>query len=195
MPPAHFCSIKPRVAPRRAAGASTVPLNRSVATHTLIGALALSFGCGAVEPDQEAQNKRLVREYTEVVFNQGATERLPEFVSPDYVEVYDNQTYALGLEGAKAHVDGVRAAFPNLQITIEQQFCDGNWVVSRITASGTHNGAWLGMKPTGKKLSFTGVNIDRVENGLIVEHGGAANLFAPLLAAGAIHLSDGGEPD
>jgi len=42
------------------------------------------------------------------------------------------------------------------------------------------------MKPTGKTITFTGVNVDRLKDGKIVEHGGAANLMDPLLKAGVI---------
>jgi predicted ester cyclase len=55
---------------------------------------------------------------------------------------------------------------------------------------GTHKGVWLGMRPTGKKVEMTAVNIDRVFGGLIVEHGGAANVFEPLLEIGAIKIAD-----
>jgi predicted ester cyclase len=47
-------------------------------------------------------------------------------------------------------------------------------------------GEWLGMKPTGKKIEISTVNVDRVVNGKIVEHGSAANMFEALLGAGAI---------
>jgi predicted ester cyclase len=73
-------------------------------------------------------------------------------------------------------------------VTVEQQIAEGEWVVSRITARGTHLGTWLGMKPTGEWVEITGVNIDRVVDGRIVEHGGAANLLGPLLEIGAIRV-------
>jgi hypothetical protein len=44
------------------------------------------------------------------------------------------------------------------------------------------------MKPTGKRVEITGVNVDRVVDGRIVEHGGAANLLGPLLEIGAIRV-------
>lgn len=52
--------------------------------------------------------------------------------------------------------------------------------------TGTHEGEWIGIKPTHKKLSFTGVNIDRVINGKIIEHGGSVNTFETLLEANLI---------
>ena len=48
------------------------------------------------------------------------------------------------------------------------------------------------MKPTGKPVTFTGVNVDHVVGGRIVEHGGAANMLGPLLEIGAIRV-EGGE--
>jgi predicted ester cyclase len=115
---------------------------------------------------------------------------LTEFISPDYTEVYNNARYPTGIDGAKEHVLGVRATYPDLQVRIEQQIAEGDWVVTRITARGTHRGTWLGIKPTGKVVEITGVNIDKVVGGRIVEHGGAANLFEPLLEIGAIRVAD-----
>jgi predicted ester cyclase len=59
--------------------------------------------------------------------------------------------------------------------------------VARVTGHGTHLGAGLGMRPSGKAVEITGVNIDGVVNGRIREHGGVADLLGPLLALGAIH--------
>ena len=81
---------------------------------------------------------------------------------------------------------GVRRTYPDLHVTIEQQIAEGDWVVTRITARGTHRGEWLRMKPTGKTVEITGVNIDRVVNDRIVEHGGAANLLEAFLEIGAV---------
>ena len=55
-------------------------------------------------------------------------------------------------------------------------------MISEFQMEGTHAGTWLGIPPTGRRLSFTGVNIDRVSGGKIVEHGGAVNTFETLLA-------------
>lgn len=152
-------------------------------------AILLSTGCGEEPRALEERNKALVRRYLEEVVSTGELDALDRFVSPDYVEVHENVRHPMGLDGARAHVLGVRAAFPDLAITVEQQLAEGEWVVSRITARGTHRGDWLGMRPTGQALVFTGVNVDRVVDGRIVEHGGAANLLGPLLSAGAVEIA------
>ena len=136
------------------------------------------------------ENKLLVRRYYKEVVNTGNVDQLAEFISPAYVEVHDNTRHPIGLEGAKEHVLGVRQSYPDLHLTVEQQIAEGEWVVTRITARGTHEGVWFRMRPTGEKVEMTAVNIDRVVDGRIVEHGGAANLLEPFLEIGAIRIAD-----
>ncbi len=134
------------------------------------------------------ENKLLVRRFYEEVVSTGNLESIEHFISPEYVEVQDGKRHAAGTEGAKAHIIGVRETYPDLRVTVERQIAEGEWVVSLIIARGTHKGSWLGMKPTDKPVTFTGVNVDRVVNGRIVEHGGAANLLFPLLEVGAVRV-------
>jgi len=136
------------------------------------------------------ENKLLVRRYYEEVVNTGDVNQLAEFISPAYVEVHNNTRHPIGLEGAKEHVLGVRETYPDLHLTVEQQIAEGEWVVTCVTARGTHEGVWLGMRPTGEKVEMTAVNIDRVVDGRIVEHSGAANLLEPFLEIGAIRIAD-----
>ena len=133
-------------------------------------------------------NKKLVRRYIEEVINTGEVALMDQFISPDYTEVYENKRYPLGIEGAKEHILGVRKTYPDLTLSIEYQIAEGEWVATGITARGTHHGEWMGIKPTGKVLTYTGVNVNRIVNGRIVEHGGAANLLGPLLEADAIRV-------
>jgi predicted ester cyclase len=137
--------------------------------------------------------RTVVRRYVEEVVNTGDVSRLAEFVAPGYVEVHAGRTYPVGLEGAREHVLGVRRTYPDLRVTILRQIAEGEWVASVITAVGTHRGEWIGIRPTGKVITVTGVNVDRVVDGRIVEHGGAADLFTPFLEAGAIRVVGPGD--
>ena len=132
------------------------------------------------------KNKELVRRYYEEVVNTGDVDALSEFISPDYVEVHDNTRYPIGIEGAKAHIIGGRQTYGDLHLTIERQIAEGDWVVTQVTAKGIHQGTWMGIKPTGKPVEFTCVNVDKVVGGRIIEHGGAANMLGPLLKIGAV---------
>lgn len=135
--------------------------------------------------DTEA-DKRLVRRFYEEVVNTGDVARIADFVSPGCVETDGRDRLESGIDGMAEHVRGVRTVYPDLHLTVERQIAEGEWVVSVITARGTHRGEWMGMKPTGRELVFTGVNVDRVVDGRIVEHGGAANMLIPFLEAGAL---------
>jgi predicted ester cyclase len=133
-------------------------------------------------------NKKVVRKYIEEVINTGDVGEINKFVSADYTEVFEGKRYPIGIQGAKEHILGVRQTYPDLTLTIDRQIADGDYVATCITAQGTHSGHWLGIKPTGKMVTYTGVNIDKVVDGRIVEHGGAANMLGPLIEIGAVRI-------
>jgi predicted ester cyclase len=133
-------------------------------------------------------NKQVVRDFIEKVTNSGNIENISDYISPDYIEVYNGISYQVGIEGAKEHINGVRKTYSDLKLVIEKQIAEGNLVVTCYTMTGIHSGEWMGIKPTEKKIKVTGVNVDKVINGKIIEHGGAANMFDGLLEIGAIEL-------
>ena len=133
-------------------------------------------------------NKAIVRRFYEEIVNTGNVDLIERLISPEYTEVMDGIRYLAGIEGAKEHIIGVRQTYPDLHLTIERQIAEGEWVVTCITARGTHQGWWLGIRPTGKSVVYTGVNVDRVVGGRIAEHGGAANMLGPLLEIGAVKV-------
>lgn len=135
-------------------------------------------------------NAAVVRQYIEQVINTGNAELVPQFVAENYEEVYNNKRYPIGIAGAQAHVAGVRNTYPDLHLRVDRQIASGEWVATCYTMTGTHSGAWMGIQPTGKIIEVAGVNIDRVIDGKIVEHGGAANLLDSLLAIGAVKIAN-----
>ena len=143
--------------------------------------------------DHMENNKQLVREYILDIVNTGDVSQISKYIHPEYVEVYNNVRHSIGIEGATKHIIGVRKTYPDLILAIEKQFADEDWVVTQITARGTHQGEWLGMKPTGAFVEFSGVNIDKIQNNLIIEHDGAANLLETFLEIGAIEIVGHGE--
>ena len=74
------------------------------------------------------------------------------------------------MEAARQIAAARRKVFPDLQIIIEDQIAEGDKVVTRYRASGTHRGELAGLAPTGKKVEVTGINICRIEGGKIAEH-------------------------
>ena len=133
-----------------------------------------------------SDNKEIIRRYLEDIENTGDVSNIQDFIAEDYTEVYEGVRHRIGIQGAIDHVLGVRQVYPDLKLTIENQISEGEWVVTTYSVTGTFENEWFGMKPTGKPITYTGVNVDRIKNGKIIEHGGAANLLDPLMKAGVI---------
>ncbi len=135
--------------------------------------------------DVTERNKALIRRFIETV-NTGDVAHLDHFISPECIETDGKVRVKSGVAGMAEHVRGVRRTFPDLHLTVERQVAEGEWVATLVTARATHRGEWLGMAPTGKGVVITAVNLDRVVDGLLVEHGGAANMLEALLEVGAL---------
>jgi predicted ester cyclase len=108
------------------------------------------------------ENKELIRRFIVEVVNTGHVDLVADFVSPDCVETDGKVRVVSGIDGMADHIRGVRATYPDLQLTVERQIAEDDWVATQITARGTHQGEWLGIRPTGRQLVFTGVNVDRI---------------------------------
>lgn len=79
-----------------------------------------------------------------------------------------------------------RKTYPDYTIEIIRQFEDGETVVSEFIMKGTHKGEFIGITPTNKIIEMKGVDIDKIVNGKIVEHGGAVNTFEAFWENGLI---------
>jgi steroid delta-isomerase-like uncharacterized protein len=117
-----------------------------------------------------AETLAISRRLLEEAFNSGNLDVIDELVAPEFV----NHDAALpeptvGIEAAKASITGYRDAFPDLRLTVEQQFGEGELVTTRWSARGTHQGELMGMAATGKQATVTGITIDRIVDGRIVE--------------------------
>jgi steroid delta-isomerase-like uncharacterized protein len=117
-----------------------------------------------------AAKKTLVRRYFEEVFNQGRLRVADELFGADYV-LHDPASTGLpqGPEAMKRFARQHRAAFPNLRVIVVAQMVDGEDIATRWTSRGTHEGVLMGVPPTGRLVTASGVAIDRVHAGKIVE--------------------------
>jgi steroid delta-isomerase-like uncharacterized protein len=114
--------------------------------------------------------KRIPRQMIEEVYNKGRVDVIDELVAPGYVghDPALPQEIA-GPQGEKEIVAGYRAAFPDLLVTIDDQVAEGDRVVTRWTARGTHTGDLWGIAGTGKEVTIAGTTIDRIQNDRLVE--------------------------
>ena len=117
-----------------------------------------------------AETKGIARRLLEEAFNSGNLDVVDELLAPEFV----NHDAALpeptvGVAAAKASIAGYRAAFPDLRLTVELQVAEGEFVTTRWTGRGTHQGDLMGMAATGKQATVTGITIDQIADGRIVE--------------------------
>jgi steroid delta-isomerase-like uncharacterized protein len=134
------------------------------------------------------ENKARVRRLMEAAYNQGKLEPLDEVLDPEFV-CYDPNSEAGEVRGAENIRRGVvllRNAFPDLTITIQDQIAEGDKVVTRCTFTGTHEGEFFGLPPTGKRLEMSGIYIDRFEGDRLVEEWPEYDLLGAMKQLGAI---------
>ena len=116
------------------------------------------------------ENKALVRRYAEEVLNQSNLDLFDEIFAPDFVQYGADPDQVSGVEDLRQFFIMLRSGFPDFQVTIEDLFAaEGNKVVLRFTFRGTHQGAFMGVAPTGKQVTMTGIDIFHIADGKIVE--------------------------
>jgi steroid delta-isomerase-like uncharacterized protein len=115
------------------------------------------------------QNRAIVRRAFEEPWK-GSLAVVDELVASDYIG-HDpaNPEPLRGPEGVKEFISTYRAAFPDARITVEQQLAEGDLVATRWSGRGTHEGELMGIEPTGKQVTVSGLTISRLEGGKIVE--------------------------
>jgi steroid delta-isomerase-like uncharacterized protein len=121
---------------------------------------------GALPQATEA-NKALFRRVMEEGWNQHNLASLHE-VFADCV-YYSPATGELKGEALKQLVASLAAAFPDRRVTIEDQVAEGDKLVTRWDSTGTHQGEFMGLAPTGRQVTFGGMNISRIVEGKVVE--------------------------
>jgi predicted ester cyclase len=127
----------------------------------------------------------IIKQYIEKVISTRMENKIEKFIFPDYAKVYNGRRYHLGIKVAAEYVGGVRQTYPDLRVTVEQHMAKGEWVANSIIARHL-SGCYLGIKPTGKVLTFSESNVDKLVNGLNIENDSATCMLKPLLETGAI---------
>ena len=114
------------------------------------------------------QNKVHIQRVIDEVYNRGNLSVVDEVAARDMI-IHAPSKDIRGSEGAKQYVSAFRAGFPDLHFTIEDQVAEGDTVVTRWTARGTHRGEFQGVPATGRKIQLAGTDIDRIVGGKVVE--------------------------
>jgi steroid delta-isomerase-like uncharacterized protein len=135
------------------------------------------------------ENKEKACRLVEEAFGQGNVEVIPEILHSDFV-CYDPNSESgeiRGAENIKGEIEYFRNAVPDLTYTVEDQVAEGDEVVTRYTASGTHQGEFFGVAETGKHIEMSGIQIDRFdESGKLVEEWPEYDLLGAMKQMGAM---------
>lgn len=128
------------------------------------------------------QNKAAVRDCFEEA-SRGNFGALDSILSPDYVLHPEG---VRGAEGLAEMVQGYREAIGGLTVTIDQQFTEGDYVATRYTIRGRHDGTLMGAAPTGRDIEFTGLTVSRCRDGRIEEEWELVDTVSLLQQVGAL---------
>ena len=115
------------------------------------------------------ENKAVVRRVWEELANQKDLALVDELFASNYVFHGAGGQEIRGPEGLKQTLATQFTAFPDLHTTIEDMVAEGDKLVARLTATGTHQGEYQGIAPTGKKVTGTVININHGVGGKVVE--------------------------
>jgi predicted ester cyclase len=121
-------------------------------------------------------NKELYRQFIDRILNGRDLSAVPQYVAPEFVDHrYPNQD---GIAGTQKFLGYVHQAFPDVHFKAEDIIAENDRVVVRFSIVGTHKGEFQGIKPTGRQVRWSGINIARFANGKIVELWGEADMLS-----------------
>jgi steroid delta-isomerase-like uncharacterized protein len=134
----------------------------------------------------EKANIAIVRKFFEVGPSKGDLAAADVLLHAEFSLHTPLPTPGPGIVEMNTVITTCRAAFHGLHVTIDDIMADGDKVTARFTARGTHNGEFMGVPPTGKAITMTGIEIFRIREGRIAELWGEVNLMGLMQQLGIL---------
>ena len=131
------------------------------------------------------ENKRIARRAVEA-FNEQHLDIFDEVFAEDVVD-HTPSGETKGRDGPREGLETLYAAFPDLEITIDELIAEGDTVAMRSTHRGTHEGTFMDIEPTGNQFEIENMVFARFENGMVVERWIQADVLVLLQQLGAIN--------
>lgn len=141
------------------------------------------------------ENKALVRQHITQIWQEGNLDAIDEFYAPNTVDHSLPPGLPPGIEGVKAYVGMMTSALTNSEIVVEDQIAEGDLVVTRWSSQTTHSGDLMGIPATGKRVSVTGIGINRIVDGKIVESWSEADMMGLMQQLGVVPAPGDGKED
>jgi steroid delta-isomerase-like uncharacterized protein len=132
-----------------------------------------------------SDNKATMQRVYEEIFSQGKLDVIDELLADDFVE-HEELPPGIppGKESPRALVGMLRNAFPDFRATVEEMLEDGDKVIIRARFSGTHQGEFMGIPPTGKKFDVAVIDIIEFRDGKGIAHWGVMDMAAMMQQLG-----------
>jgi predicted ester cyclase len=127
------------------------------------------------EIDMSVQENMVAQEKFGAAVNSGKLEGLRDAVAPKALDHDPAPGQGLGPEGFIKMFGEMRASFPDLNVAVDKVVTDNDNIAIAYTLTGTHKGSFLGVAPTGRRISARGVQIARFEKGMLVERWGSSD--------------------
>lgn len=141
------------------------------------------------ENSTERRNAAIGRQVLVEVWGKGRLELVDDLLAPTYIDHTPRgpePSTVQGPEGLKQAVTIFRTAFPDLTYSVDVQIARDDLVATRFTAAGTHTGVFQGIQPTGRRVTYTGIDMNRIVDGQIVEAWVSYDALGLLQQIGAI---------
>jgi len=132
------------------------------------------------------ENKALIHYWCDEGFNKNNMAIADEVYASNVFYHEPSAGEVIGLEPLKQFVVTWRAAFPDSRLRIDEQVAEDNRVATRWTFTGTHQGNFRGLAPTGRAINFTAMYFYRFDGGKVVEIHAMVNLLRLLQQLGAV---------
>jgi steroid delta-isomerase-like uncharacterized protein len=142
------------------------------------------------------QNEERLKRLYDNVWNGEDLDVVDDLVGAEYV-IHDREIAEElgGPELYKALVRMTREIFPDMAFSLEDVIAVDDRVVVRWTMRGTHEGGMMGVEPTGREVSLSAIEINRFEEGKLVETWIQSDMLGLLEQLGAMPVSEDGEPE
>lgn len=132
-------------------------------------------------------NKEIVRRVVDGVWRDRDLTIIDELIAEEYVGHDPTQPEPIrGRDGFRQFVGMYQSAFEDAAVTIDDQIGEGDQVVTRWTGRGTHTGELMGIAPTGKEVTVSGLTVSRLGGGTIVEEWELIDALGMLVQLGAV---------
>jgi steroid delta-isomerase-like uncharacterized protein len=133
-----------------------------------------------------ADSKALAQRWFTEVVNQGNEEAIDEICASNFVDHDPLPGTGADRDGIHQFVQLIRSAFPDLETTIDDMLAEGDRLAVRSTFRGTHEGDFMGIPATGRKVEVANYDFVRLENDQAVEHWGTIDSAALMEQLGAV---------